>query len=46
MIADGVFRQKGVIVPEYFGAHPECVDYLLKGLRKRGVVYTEKVEEI
>lgn len=46
MIADGVFTQKGVIVPEYFGAHPKCVDYLLKGLRERGVVYKEKVEEI
>ncbi len=46
MIADGVFNQKGVIVPEYFGAHPKCVDYLLKGLRERGVVYKEKVEEI
>ena len=46
MIADEVFTQKGVIVPEYFGAHPKCVDYLLKGLRERGVVYKEKVEEI
>jgi len=46
MIADGVFTQKGVIVPEYFGTHPECVDYLLKGLRERGVVYKEKVEEV
>ena len=46
MIAGGLFTQKGVIVPEYFGAHPECVNYLLKGLRERGVVYDEKVEEI
>jgi len=46
MIADGVFTQKGVIVPEYFGAQPKCVDYLLKGLRERGVVYKEKVEEV
>jgi len=45
MIADGVFTQKGVIVPEYFGAHPECVEYLLKGLRERGVVYNERVEQ-
>jgi hypothetical protein len=35
-----------VIVPEYFGSHPECVDYLLKGLRERGVVYEGKVEEM
>ncbi len=45
MIADGVFTDKGVIVPEYFGAQSKCVDYLLKGLRERGVVYKEKVEE-
>ncbi|MCX6280883.1 MAG: hypothetical protein NTU51_02890 [Bacteroidetes bacterium] len=45
MISDGVFTQKGVIVPEYFGSQPKCVDYLLKGLRERGVVYKEKVEE-
>ncbi|MCX6284531.1 MAG: saccharopine dehydrogenase NADP-binding domain-containing protein [Bacteroidetes bacterium] len=45
MITDGVFTQKGVIVPEYFGAQSKCVDYLLKGLRDRGVVYKEKVEE-
>ena len=45
MIAEGVFTQKGVIVPEYFGAQPKCVDYLLKGLKERGVVYKEKVEE-
>lgn len=46
MIADGLYTQNGVIVPEYFGSHPECVDYLLKGLRERGVVYEGKVEEM
>ena len=39
MIADGVFTQKGVIVPEYLRSHPECVDYLLKGLRKGSGVH-------
>ena len=44
MMADGVFTRKGVIVPEYFGEQPECVNYLLRGLAKRGVVYKESSE--
>ena len=46
MIADGVYTRKGLSVPEYIGKHPECVRNLLEGLKKRGVIYREKVEEI
>jgi len=46
MIADGVFTQTGLNVPEYLGKYKECVDYLLKGLKERGVIYKEKIEVI
>jgi lysine 6-dehydrogenase len=46
MIAEGLYNRKGVSVPEFVGQQPECVKYLLKGLAERGVVYTEKIEEI
>ena len=45
MITDGVYRHKGITVPEYIGRNPVCVSYMLKGLKKRGVVYRESVEE-
>lgn len=46
MIADGVYTQKGITVPEYLGKYKECVDYLLQGLKERGVIYKEKIEAI
>jgi len=46
MIADGVYTQKGLTVPEYLGKHKKYVDYLLNGLKTRGVVYKEKIEKI
>ncbi|MFH0864819.1 MAG: saccharopine dehydrogenase C-terminal domain-containing protein, partial [Bacteroidota bacterium] len=41
MIADGLYKDKGISVPEFVGRKPECVKYLLKGLAERGVVYKE-----
>ena len=46
LLANGVYSRRGLIAPEYIGRHPECVEYLLTGLRDRGVVYNETVEEI
>jgi len=37
MIADGLYAHKGISPPEYMGKYPECVDYMQKGLKKRGV---------
>ncbi len=37
MIADGLYAHKGISPPEYMGKYPECVDYMQKGLRARGV---------
>ena len=46
MIAQGLYKEAGVSPPEYVGRHPECVEFLLDGLRERGVVYSEQVEQI
>ena len=43
MIADGIYTRKGISVPEYIGKQPECVRYLLNGLKERGVIYRETV---
>ncbi|MEI8005965.1 MAG: saccharopine dehydrogenase C-terminal domain-containing protein [Bacteroidota bacterium] len=45
MIAEGLYDKRGVSVPEFIGARPECVAFMLKGLAERGVVYKEKIEE-
>ncbi|MEI6576092.1 MAG: saccharopine dehydrogenase C-terminal domain-containing protein [Bacteroidota bacterium] len=46
MLASGIYKEKGVILPEYLGNVPACVDFLLKELKKRGVVYTERIEPL
>jgi lysine 6-dehydrogenase len=46
MIAEGLYKETGISVPEFVGRKPECVKYLLKGLAERGVVYKETIEEI
>ena len=37
MIADGLYTHKGISPPEYMGKYPECIDYMQKGLKERGV---------
>jgi len=46
MLAAGLYDRKGVSVPEYIGQQPECVEFMLKGLAERGVVFTERIEEL
>jgi lysine 6-dehydrogenase len=46
MLLEGLFAEKGVIAPETIGARADCMDFILKGLADRGVVYKESVEEI
>ena len=46
LLANGMYSQRGLIVPELLGKKPDCVKYILNGLRDRGVVYKEKIEEI
>ena len=46
LLANGLYSRKGLFAPEHIGRHPECVEYLLKGLRDRGVVYEETIDEL
>jgi saccharopine dehydrogenase-like NADP-dependent oxidoreductase len=46
MIADGHYTRKGVTVPEFIGKDPACVKYMLKGLKERGVIYKETIDEM
>jgi saccharopine dehydrogenase-like NADP-dependent oxidoreductase len=43
MIAGGIYTHKGITVPEFLGKKPEYVNYLLNGLKERGVIYKESV---
>ncbi len=45
MVADGRYTRKGVSVPEFIGQDPACVKYMLEGLKERGVIYKETIEE-
>ena len=44
LIAGGLYQEKGVSAPEFLGRNPVFVNYLLEGLRMRGVVYRESHE--
>lgn len=46
MLSEGLYSRKGVSAPEFVGKNKTCVDFLLKGLADRGVVYKETVEEL
>jgi saccharopine dehydrogenase-like NADP-dependent oxidoreductase len=43
MLAQGLFAEKGIIVPECIGRRPECVDFILKKLKDRGIIYRETI---
>ena len=43
MIAEGIYGEKGITVPEYLGRKQECVEFLLNGLKERGIFYRETV---
>jgi len=46
MLAEGLFTQKGVIVPEFLGKKKACVDFVRSGLAERGITYEETTEEV
>lgn len=43
MVADGLYKRKGVSVPEFIGQDPACVKYMLDGLKERGIIYREQM---
>ena len=45
MLAEGLFDESGIHPPEFIGRKPECVDFLLNGLRERGIVYRESIDK-
>lgn len=46
LITGGLYHEKGVSAPEFLGRNPVFVNYLLEGLRRRGVVYRESHQVI
>jgi len=44
LLAQGRLARKGIVAPEFIGREPACVEFLLEGLKARGVVYTRRVE--
>jgi saccharopine dehydrogenase-like NADP-dependent oxidoreductase len=46
LIAEGLFRRKGISAPEHIGMDIRCVKFMLDGLAERGVVYRQKVEQM
>ena len=46
MLAAGLYDQKGISPPEFVGRDEACVDFMLKGLEERGVVYNLRIEEL
>ncbi len=44
MLALGLYDQKGISPPEFVGRYPECVEFMLKGMAERGVVFTQQIE--
>lgn len=45
LIKEGRFGRKGVILPEHIGREAACMDFILEGLARRGVLYTKSVEK-
>jgi saccharopine dehydrogenase-like NADP-dependent oxidoreductase len=46
MLVEGTFREPGIHPPEYLGRDPKLYEALRGELESRGVVMTERVEEI
>lgn len=39
MLAEGLYKEKGIIVPEFIGKNHDCVKFILDGLADRGVKF-------
>ncbi|MBN1163169.1 MAG: saccharopine dehydrogenase NADP-binding domain-containing protein [Candidatus Krumholzibacteriota bacterium] len=46
LLSAGLYREKGISPPEFIGKRPECVDFILEGLRERGINYREGVQKL
>ena len=46
LLSRGLFKEKGIIAPEFIGKDKQCVDFMLAGLAERGIHYKESIVEI
>jgi saccharopine dehydrogenase-like NADP-dependent oxidoreductase len=46
MLAAGLWSEPGVIPPERLGQNAACTEFILAGLRERGIVYRKSVEPL
>lgn len=46
MLAEGLYSRKGISVPEYIGKDEKCVEFILKGLEQRGVIYKKTIGQV
>jgi lysine 6-dehydrogenase len=46
LLAKGLFDRKGIYPPEYIGQKTDCVDFILAGLKDRGIVYHEVIDMV
>jgi len=46
MLARGLYTRQGIIAPEFIGEEPQCVEFIIKQLAERNVVYRLKTEKI
>jgi lysine 6-dehydrogenase len=46
MLAQGLYSPKGISPPEYIGKKIDCVKFMLDGLKQRGIIYQESIEEV
>ncbi len=45
MLADGLYKEKGISPPEFIGKNEDCFKYILKGLEERGINIKESLRE-
>ncbi|MCD4678445.1 MAG: hypothetical protein K8S18_21020, partial [Desulfobacula sp.] len=45
LLKKGLFDQKGIIPPEFIGKNQACVQFVLKELKQRNIIYKEIISE-
>ncbi len=46
MLAHGLYAHKGISPPEFIGKHARCYEFMLDGLKERGVLFKKRVDII
>ena len=44
LLSSGLFDRKGICPPEYIGQKPECVEFVLNGLKEKDIIYNKTIE--